>query len=35
MRAFFIGLQFLTRLSIIRQDHWTEEDFGRSVKFFP
>ncbi len=35
MRAFFIGLQFLTRISIIRQDNWTAEDFGRSVKFFP
>ncbi len=35
MRAFFIGLQFLTRISIVRQDCWTAEDFGRSVKFFP
>lgn len=35
MRAFFIGLQFLTRISIVHQDHWTVEDFGRSVKFFP
>ena len=35
MRAFFIGLQFLTRISIVRQDHWTAEDFGRSVKYFP
>ncbi len=35
MRAFFIGLQFLTRISIVRQDNWTAEDFGRSVKFFP
>ena len=35
MRAFFIGLQFLTRLSLVRQDNWTAEDFGRSVKFFP
>ena len=35
MRAFFIGLQFLTRISIVRQDEWTAEDFGRSVKFFP
>ena len=35
MRAFFIGLQFLTRISIVRQDQWTAEDFGRSVKFFP
>ena len=35
MRAFFVGLQFLTRISIVRQDEWTAEDFGRSVKFFP
>ena len=35
MRAFFIGLQFLTRISIVKQDEWTAEDFGRSVKFFP
>ncbi len=35
MRAFFIGLQFLTRISIVRQDAWTEMDFGRSVRFFP
>lgn len=35
MRAFFIGLQFLTRLSLVHQDNWTAEDFGRSVKFFP
>ena len=35
MRAFFIGLQFLTRISVVRQDEWTAEDFGRSVKFFP
>ena len=35
MRAFFIGLQFLTRISIVRQDKWTAKDFGRSVKFFP
>ena len=35
MRAFFIGIQFLTRISIVHQDEWTAEDFGRSVKFFP
>ena len=35
MRSFFIGLQFLTRISIVRQDNWTTEDFGNSVKFFP
>lgn len=35
MRPFWIGLQFLTRISIVRQDNWTVDDFGRSVKFFP
>ena len=35
MRSFLIGLQFLTRISIVRQDNWTEEDFGRSVRWFP
>lgn len=35
MRSFLIGLQFLTRISIVRQENWTEEDFGRSVRWFP
>ena len=35
MRAFFIGLQFLTRVNLVTQENWTEEDFGKSVKFFP
>lgn len=35
MRAFLIGLQFLTRIAVVHQDNWTMEDFGRSVKFFP
>lgn len=35
MDAFLIGLQFLTRISIQTQTEWTEENFGRSVKFFP
>lgn len=35
MKIFFIALQFLTRLSIVKQTIWTEEDFGKSVKFFP
>ena len=35
MNAFLIGLQFLTRISVERQTEWTEENFGRSVKFFP
>lgn len=35
MNEFLIGLQFLTRLSIVRQTVWTEESFGNSVKYFP
>ena len=35
MNEFLIGLQFLTRISIVRQTVWTEESFGGSVKFFP
>ena len=35
MNEFFIGLQFLTRLSIVKQTVWTEESFGKSVKYFP
>ena len=35
MRAFFIGLQFLTRIQLFRQTQWTEEDFGKSVSWFP
>jgi adenosylcobinamide-GDP ribazoletransferase len=34
MRSFFIGLQFLTRIFVVHQDNWTEEDFGRSVRWF-
>ena len=33
--SFFVGLQFLTRISIVKQTVWTEESFGKSVKFFP
>ena len=35
MNEFFIGLQFLTRISIVKQTIWTEENFGKSVKYFP
>lgn len=35
MKSFFTGLQFLTRISLVREDEWRVEDFGRSVKFFP
>lgn len=35
MKSFWIGLQFLTRIRVTKQQSWTDEDFGRSVKFFP
>lgn len=35
MNSFFIALQFLTRLHIVKQTKWTMEDFGRSVIHFP
>lgn len=35
MNEFLVGLQFLTRISIVVQTEWTEENFGRSVKYFP
>ena len=35
MRAFFIGLQFLTRISIVEQNDWCEKDFADSVRYFP
>lgn len=35
MQAFLIGLQFLTRIHVVRQTVWTEEDFGKSVRYFP
>ncbi len=35
MESFLIGLQFLTRIYITRQTVWTEENFGKSVKYFP
>ena len=35
MNSFLIGLQFLTRLSVVRQSKWTEQGFGESVKYFP
>lgn len=34
MNNFFIGLQFLTRLHVVKQTQWSNESFGRSVKFF-
>ena len=35
MESFLIGLQFLTRIFIIKQSVWTEKSFGESVKYFP
>ena len=35
IKEFLIGLQFLTRINLVRQTIWTEKDFGESVKFFP
>ena len=35
MKEFLIGLQFLTRIKIQSQTVWTEENFGKSVKYFP
>lgn len=35
MHSFLVGLQFLTRLRLVKQTEWTAADFGRSVKFFP
>lgn len=34
MTAFFIGLQFLTRLYVVKQTEWSAENFGKSVKYF-
>ena len=35
MNSFLVGLQFLTRIRIVRQTVWTAEDFGCSTRFFP
>ncbi|MBR2216086.1 MAG: adenosylcobinamide-GDP ribazoletransferase [Selenomonadaceae bacterium] len=35
MKPFFIALQFLTRIQVVKQNDWSAEDFGRSVAFFP
>lgn len=35
LRYFFIALTFLTRISIFQPKEWKEEDFSKSVKFFP
>lgn len=35
MKSFLIALQFLSRIQLAKQTVWTNEDFGRSVIFFP
>lgn len=35
MKAFLIGLQFLTRIHLFTQTEWDEEQFGKSVSYFP
>lgn len=35
LRSFFIALTFLTRISIFQPKEWKENDFSKSVKFFP
>ena len=35
MNSFLIGLQFLTRIFVVKQSVWTEQSFSESVKFFP
>lgn len=35
MQSFLIGLQFLTRIYLVKQTVWTEEGFGKSVRYFP
>lgn len=35
MKSFLVGLQFLTRLHFATQTEWKDEDFGKSVSWFP
>ena len=35
MNSFLIGLQFLTRIFVVKQSVWTEQSFGESVRYFP
>ncbi|BEU88019.1 adenosylcobinamide-GDP ribazoletransferase [Selenomonas sp. TAMA-11512] len=35
MRAFLVGLQFLTRIHVVRQDDLQPIDFSKSVRYFP
>lgn len=34
MKHFFVALQFLTRIKLVKQDSWTVADFGGSVPYF-
>ncbi|SDE84842.1 adenosylcobinamide-GDP ribazoletransferase [Sporomusa acidovorans] len=34
MKDFFTGLQFLTRIRLVKQTDWSPASFGRSVKYF-
>ncbi len=35
MGPFLVGLQFLTRIHLRRETEWSDENFGKSVKWFP
>ena len=35
MQFFLTGLQFLSRIRIVRQNEWSNERFSRSVQYFP
>ena len=35
MRDFITCLEFLTRIRFTRREHWTKEDFSKSVPYFP
>lgn len=35
MKSFLIALQFLSRIQLVKQTVWTNEDFGRAVLWFP
>ncbi len=35
MQSFLTGLQFLSRIRLVRQNDWSNERFSRSVRYFP
>ncbi len=35
MGPFLVGLQFLTRIHLRKETEWSDENFGKSVKWFP